>query len=57
MEGGAFGEVREKLMDEKWMKDFHEMVLDMDYWKELLEEVEQICGRRTEYGAVCVVPV
>lgn len=30
----------EKLMDEKRMKVFHRIVLDMDYRKELLEEVE-----------------
>lgn len=30
----------EKLMDEKRMKDFQRLVLDMDYRKELLEEVE-----------------
>lgn len=30
----------EKLMDEKRMKDFHRIVMDMDYRKELLEEME-----------------
>lgn len=30
----------EKLMNEKRMKDFHRIVMDMDYRKELREEVE-----------------
>lgn len=47
----------EKLLDEKRMKDFHRIVLDMDCRKELLKEVEQICGRRVGYGAVCMVHV
>lgn len=29
-----------KLMDEKRMRDFHRIVIDMDYRKEMLEEVE-----------------